>query len=133
MTGEEAFYARALRRIDRSALVIAIIFIAGVAVRRGWRDAAGCAIGAVLSFINLKLWKRLANSTGSPGRSPASAVLLGLRYLLLGGVIFVIIKYFEVNLLAVLAGLLVSVAAVIVEILYELIFASSNPWNTNSG
>ncbi len=133
MTAEEAFYTRALHRIDRSALVLAALFVAGVAVRRGWRDAAGCAIGAVLSFINLKLWKRLVNSTGSPGRSPASAVLLGLRYLLLGGVIFVIIKYFEVSLLAVLAGLFVTAAAVIVEIVYELIFASRNPWNTNSG
>lgn len=86
----------------------------------------GCAIGAVLSFVNLRLWKRVANSISGDGRVPGtgSPMLLGMRYLLLGTLIFVIINYFEVSLLAVLAGLLVSVAAVLLEMVYELVFTS---------
>lgn len=123
MIDDGVFYARALRRIDRVAWVLAGGVTLGVAVLQGWRAGVGCAIGAVLSFVNLQLWKRVANAVGPEGGGP-SATALGLRYLLLGGVIFVIIKYFEVSLLAVLAGLLVSVAAVLLEILYELIFTS---------
>lgn len=226
MTAESAFYDRALRRIDRLALALSVLLIVGMLVTRGRREAFGCAIGAVLSYLNLLLWKRAANavapdrqragasamptssatkpatrshppdaasgepsganqpSSSDPAQAPSedgpgishpldaasgepsiadrpfssdptqapakrpedrtasqsealpvdaphaessgssSAALYGLRYLLLGGVVFVIIKYFEVSFLAVLAGLLVSVAAIILEILYELIFTS---------
>lgn len=129
MTVESAFYDRALRRIDRIAIGVAVIFTVGVFVVRGGREAVGCAIGAVLSLLNLLLWKRAAGAvTGGDERtSSSSAALFALRYLLLGGIVFVIIKYFEVSFLAVLAGLLVSVAAIILEILYELIFTSHNP------
>ncbi len=122
MNGEASFYDRALKRIDHTALVLSVLLVAGAWVRRGWRDAAGCAAGALLSWLNFKLWKKLADSIGPSGRPPARAAALGMRYLALGGVVFVIIKFFEVSVVAVLAGLLVSVAAVIVEIFYELIF-----------
>jgi hypothetical protein len=126
VTGEGVFYDRALRRIDRIALGISAAFVIGMLLKQGWRGALGGALGAAVSFVNLRLWRRVANSIGADGRAPATAspALLGLRYLLLGGVIFVIINYFEVSILAVLAGLLVSVAAVIFEIVYELIFTS---------
>jgi hypothetical protein len=126
VSGEADFYDRSFRRIDRTAYILAGIFILGVLFQRGWREALGCAIGALLSFVNLRLWKRVANSIAPDGRVPGtgSATMLGLRYLLLGSIIFVIINYFEVSLLAVLAGLLVSVAAVILEMLYQLVFTS---------
>lgn len=130
MSGEpvsdDSFYARALSRIDIIAIALGCAAVSGLFILQGWRGALGCFIGAVLSFLNLRLWKRLANAIGDAGERPrgGSAALLGLRYLLLGGVIFVIMKYFEVSLLAILAGLLTSVAAVIVEIIYELVFTS---------
>lgn len=123
MTDDAGFYDRALNRIDRLAILIAPVFVIVAFAILGWRNALGCAIGCILSFVNLKLWKRVASSIATGGSGP-SAATLGLRYLLLGCIIFVIIKYFEVSLLAVLAGLLVSVAAVVLEILYELISAS---------
>jgi len=52
-------------------------------------------------------------------------VILGLRYLLIGAAIYAIVKYLEINLVAILLGLFVSVAAVIFEILYELIYAGT--------
>ena len=50
-------------------------------------------------------------------------IFLGLRYLILGGGAYVILRYSQISLTAVLAGLFVSIAAVIVEILFELGFA----------
>jgi hypothetical protein len=50
-------------------------------------------------------------------------VFLGLRYVILGGCSYVILKYSAVSLTAALSGLFVSVAAVIVEILLELAYA----------
>ena len=46
-----------------------------------------------------------------------------LRFFLIGGAAYVIVKYTVVSLRAALAGLLLSTAAVIVEILIELIYA----------
>ena len=119
---DAGFYTRALSRIDRIALAacVAGTFVAGLVA--SWPGAVGFAMGAVASLVNYRLWKRVVNAVGASARPPrsASAVLMGLRYLLFGAVIFVIIKYFEVSLPAVFAGLLVPVAAIIIEILYEL-------------
>jgi hypothetical protein len=50
---------------------------------------------------------------------------MGLRYLLMCGGAYVIVKYSNISLSAALAGLFVAVAAVIVEILFQLIYARS--------
>ena len=126
MSEDAAFYDRALRRIDRVSYVLAPALVAGVLAARGWRDALGCAAGALLSLVNLRLWKRAAaaiTNTEKPAHG-RSAAFFGLRYILLGGAAFVIIKYLEVSVLAVLAGLFISVAAIVLEIFYELIFTS---------
>ena len=78
---------------------------------------------AAASIYNFRRLKGIAAAIDPEGKPRTiSAVLVGLRYLLLGGICFVIIRYFEVSLLAIFAGLLVSVAAVLVEIVYELLF-----------
>ena len=51
------------------------------------------------------------------------AVLAGLRYALLGGGAYVIIQFSSVSVMAALVGLFVAVAAVIVEICFELVYA----------
>ena len=51
------------------------------------------------------------------------AMLAGLRYVLLGGGAYVILKYSSISITAALVGLFVSVAAVIVEIVIELAYA----------
>jgi hypothetical protein len=56
-----------------------------------------------------------------PGR--ASTHWLVLRYLLAGGAMYVIVKVLGAPLALILAGLFVAVAAVILEILYELAFS----------
>jgi hypothetical protein len=50
---------------------------------------------------------------------------MGLRYLLLAAGAYVIVNFTSLSLPAALAGLFVPVAAVILEIVFELIYASS--------
>ena len=92
---------------------------------RGVNDASGFVIGSSLSLLNFKWWKGLANALGGPsGERPlrANAVFLTARYGVAAALIYVIVRFLGITLAAVLAGLFVSVAAIILEILYELIF-----------
>lgn len=127
MTEDAAFYDRALRRMSRLAMVIGAAATLYIAARYGWRDGLGCAAGAAVSILNLHWWKRLTRGMGGDEtpKKPASAVFFGMRYLILGGICFVIIKFFGVNYLALIAGLLISVAAVLAESVYELVFTNN--------
>ena len=134
MSEDSAFYDRALRRMDRIAVGLGIAAVLVFLARTGWRDAFGCAFTAAASIYNLRRLKRIASGvSGEPQRSSgAAAAALGLRYLILAGICFVIIKFLGIGLPAIFAGLLISVAAVLVEMLHELLFTRS--WkNTNSG
>jgi hypothetical protein len=107
-------------------LVVAIGAIGSAVTLREWgvRAAAGFAVGAVISAANYRWLKRTVDLLGSGERpKKASGGLLALRYLILGAGAYVTINFFELNVLAVLFGTLAAVAAVILEILYELIYA----------
>ena len=123
MTGE--FYERALGRMLRIAAVLGAMGTIAALAARGPRPAAGFLLGAVISLINFRWWVNLAGALGGSAKTPlrASAAILGLRYVLVAGVVYGIVKVLEITLAAVLAGLFVSVAAVILELLYELIYA----------
>jgi len=108
--------------------VTALLGIAGSAaasMQFGWRIGAGFLIGAALSYINFRLWIRMVRGLGEPGGTTHGAAFLGLRYLLIAGAAYVIIKVSEVSPGALMAGLLITAAAVVAEILYELIFLRS--------
>jgi len=90
---------------------------------RGWTWSAGWVIGSAVSALNFRWLKQLTDAIGGEAAKSRKAVFLGMRYLLLGGGAYVILKYSPISLPAALAGLFVSVAAVIVEILFELVYA----------
>ena len=94
-------------------------------VRWGWRVGLGFLIGSALSYGNFRLWIRMVRGMGEAGSSPRGAVFLGLRYLLVGAAVYAIIGVSEVSLPGVMAGLLTTAAAVVLEIIYELIFLRS--------
>jgi hypothetical protein len=123
MTGE--FYEQALGRMTRIAAALGAAGAIGAVAARGLRPAAGFLIGAIISLINFRWWVGLAGAIGGSAKPPlrGSAAILGLRYVLVAGVVYAIVKILEITLVAVLAGMFVSVAAVILEILYELIYA----------
>jgi hypothetical protein len=121
---DERLFESALDRIWKLTFALA----AGGAILaypwRGWSWSLGFLLGAAASAVNFRWIKQIVDSLGNtrPTRSRV-AVLAGLRYLLLGGAGYVILKYSSISIAAALAGLFVSVAAVIVEIVYELIYA----------
>lgn len=121
---DPAFGEQALGRIWKTMFAIGAGGAIGVWAWRGWEWGAGFLLGAVISALNFRWLKKLVDSLGTerPGRQHA-AVLAGLRYLLMGSAAYVIVSYSSISLAAALVGLFVSVAAVILEILIELLYA----------
>jgi len=93
---------------------------------QGWSWSAGWLIGTAVSALNFRWLKQLSDSLGGEAAKSRKAVFLGFRYVFLGGGAYVILKYSAISLPAALSGLFVSVAAVILEILFELAYASRN-------
>lgn len=93
---------------------------AAVLARYGWRDALGFAVGAGLSYLSFRSWGKLAESIGASGKAPAmgSAVFLSLRYVLIGVAIYAIIEGLGSTPGALIVGLLVSFAALTLELLW---------------
>jgi hypothetical protein len=127
MDPDHVFYGRALARIQ-----ILMVFLSGAGTTAagfhgGWRWAAGYLVGAVASYANFRWLKQIVSalSDASASRPPSTrvAVIFGLRYLLLGIGAYAILNFSTLSLAAAFFGLFVSVAAVILEILYELIYA----------
>ena len=117
------FYEQALRRVRRFAVVLALTGTVAVLMAYGLRTAMGFMLGSVLSILNFRGLSMLANALGGAARPGAfAAVLIALRYLLIGCAIYVIVRFLGVTPAAVVGGLLAAFAAVILEILYEFIF-----------
>ena len=121
---DDRFFERALDRIARAAVAIAAGGVIAVSLWRGWTWGAGFAIGAAASWLNFRLLKQIVDALGRsrPVRKRLVA-MAGLRYALLAGGAYVILHYSSVNMTATLLGLFVAVAAVIVEICFELLYA----------
>jgi hypothetical protein len=124
MTPDDRFYDRALERIGRGIAVFAAVGTLAALAWRGWPGAMGFALGAAVSWINYRWIRRAVGSLGSmrPARTRV-AVLAGLRYLILGAGAYVILRFFKISVPAALAGLFVPAAAVIVEMVFQLVYA----------
>jgi hypothetical protein len=87
--------------------------------------SAGFFVGSTIAILNFRWLRKGVGSIGDTTNPPKrrSAVLLGMRYVLLGTALYVMMKFFGISLMAALAGLLIPVAAAVVEIVYELIYA----------
>jgi len=117
------FYEGALRRIRLFAAAVGVTGAIALLLAQGFRPAAGFLLGAALSILNFRGLSMLANVLGGSAKPGAlAAVLVALRYLLIGCAVYVIVKILGVTPAAVVWGLLAAFAAVILEILYELIF-----------
>ena len=121
---DDGFYERVTSRIFRVMLAIAAAGTLVALAWRGWRVGAGFALGAAISWINFRWLKHAVDSLSGKRARPRLAVLAGFRYLLLGGVAYVILSYSSISLGATLAGLFVSITAVIVEIFFEVVYGN---------
>ena len=120
---DDKSYDRVTSRIFRVMLAIGAAGALAALAWRGWAAGAGFALGAAISWLNFRWLKHAVDGLSGRSARPRLAVLAGFRYLVLGGTAYVILRYSSISLPAALAGLFVSVAAVIVEILFELAYA----------
>ena len=117
------FYERALWRIRLFTVLVGVTGTIVLLVAQGFRPAAGFLAGAALSVLNFRGLSMLVNAIGGTARpGPLAAILIALRYVLIGVIIYVIVRFLGVTPAAVIWGLLAAFAAVILEILCELIF-----------
>ncbi len=118
----EFSYERALTRIKYLTIAVGLVGTAAMLLARGRGAAAGFLAGAGLSYVNFELLSGLAFVMGGSGsKARGWAVLIALRYAIVGVAAYVIVRILGITLVAVLVGLLAAFAAVILEILYELI------------
>jgi hypothetical protein len=114
---------RALRRIRFLTVAVGLGGAVVVLVRQGVRPAAGFLMGATLSVANFEGISTLAEAIGGARKpGPVAALLIGLRYLLIGCALYVIVRVLGFAPTVVLAGLLAAFGAAILEILYEFVF-----------
>jgi hypothetical protein len=97
----------------------------------GPRSAVGFLAGVALSLVSVRSWSKLAEAVGgatagtpdgaakpkSGGSTAAAALFLLVRYIVIAGAVYVSIKYLGSAPAAVLVGLLVSFAAVVLDFL----------------
>jgi ATP synthase I chain len=122
---DENYLNRAVTRMVRFMTVMTIAGVLVLLVWQGWRWGLGFALGAAASWLNFRWLKKLVDSLGRAAAGKnlknRTAILLGLRYVLLAAAGYAILRFSEISLTAALVGLFVSAAAVIIEILYQLI------------
>jgi hypothetical protein len=111
------------QRVLRLTLALGAIGAMAVLARYGWRDALGFAAGAGLSYLSFRSWGKLAEAIGASGRAPVmgSAVFLALRYMLIGVAIYAIIEGLGSTPGALIVGLLISFAALTLELLWSAV------------
>lgn len=122
---DPAFFARAITRIVRNIAAIGIAGAVTFGYYKGMRYGAGFACGAAISYVSFWRWRKVAEGLGGGGAGRGRTWSFVVRFALLAGAAYAIVKYLEVKPLAVLLGLLAAAAAVIVEIGYELIYAGT--------
>jgi hypothetical protein len=125
-TADEGLFEQAQARIAKAMFAIAAGGIIAAWAWRGWTFGAGFALGAAASWFNYRMLTQVVDALGRRRQTRKRiAVLAGLRYLLLGGGAYVILHYSPVSVGAALTGLFVAVAAVLVEMVIQLVYARS--------
>jgi ATP synthase I chain len=125
MEAEAGVYESALRRIYRGMKWLACAGALAGLCFKGWLWALAFLLGAAASYLNFSWLDQIVAAIG-PNASPPRKLLwvfLGLRYVLLGGAGYVIVRVFGMNALAAVIGLFVPIASVFLETLYELVHA----------
>jgi hypothetical protein len=114
------------RRIYRFMTVLTLVGTIVSALYGGVSWAVGFLTGAVFSGVNFWFWHRLVQRVGqAAGESRSgSSILFGIRYFVFFGGVYATIRYFEASLSAALTGIFVAVAAVFLEILFELFYGT---------
>lgn len=130
MAMSEEYYKAVERRIERLTLAVGAAAAVWAGTRWGWRSGTGLGFGALIAWLNFRwleqgvgaLLTAAAAQTGTPAPRISRWVYAGFvgRMALLVGAVYVILKSRWLPGRAVLAGLFSLIAAVLVEVSYEV-------------
>jgi hypothetical protein len=129
MAMSEEFYKRVERRIEWLTLAVGVAGAAWAAARWGWRSGAGLGCGAIIAWLNFRWLEQgvgalfaasLQTSSPAPRVSLRAYAGFTARMALLVGAVCVILKSRWLPGRAVLAGLFSLIAAVLLEVGYEV-------------
>jgi|SRR5579862_7096173 len=120
---DQEFYDRAVRRIGRIILALGVVGAILMGWYKGLSSGFSFLIGSAVSYTSFLGWRYLADALVSSAQKRRSRFFV-FRLVALIAIAWVIIKILGLNLTAAALGLLVSGAAVVLEIVYELIYAS---------
>jgi hypothetical protein len=131
MAESDSIYIAAEHRIEWMTLAFGVAGALFVLIRWGWRPGAGVALGAALAWLNFRWLKQgvtalvkisTAQANSEHARVPVSvyAKFFG-RFALLLVVVYVILSRSLLPVTPMLGGLFAVVAAVIIELMWELV------------
>jgi uncharacterized membrane protein len=120
------FYAHTIERIQRIMIVISVAALATGQIYFGWRITLGVAVGSAISYANFHWLKivvagvaELAAQSAVPTSSRSIVMRFLVRYFLMALLGFVILTVSRESLYGFFAGLLVTVASLLCEAVYE--------------
>jgi hypothetical protein len=126
----EQFLAGAYFRIQVALAALVLACATVTLIKFGIRHAAGLLLGGSVAFINFLWLKRsmlaLTSAVAAGDQTPPNTALVlrfFLRYALLAVVAYVIINSSAVNVYGLIVGLLLSVPALLFEVMYEIWYA----------
>jgi len=126
----DPFFAGALSRIRRIAVVIGILSATVIWARFGAAIGIGYVVGCIVSYVNFVWLERVIGAvvnrvteTGNAGSSRGIVVRFLLRYGFIAIACFVILICFKSSVYGLLGGLFLSVAAILCEAAYEVAVA----------
>jgi hypothetical protein len=121
-TNDRLSYERIIGRISRIILALAVLGASVLWATKGIRIGVAFLIGCAVSYLSFWGWQQVAAALG-PTPKKRSSFGFTIRVILLGALACVIIKFLGLDVATAVTGLLVSAAAVILELIYELIYA----------
>lgn len=131
MADPDSIYLAAEHRIEWMTFAFGLAGALFVLLRWGWRPGAGVALGAALAWLNFRWLKQgvtalVKLSTAQAGSEharvpPSVYVKFFGRFALLLVVVYVILSRSLLPVAAVLGGLFAVVAAVMIELMWELV------------
>jgi ATP synthase I chain len=126
----ESFYSRALTRIPRFMIALAVAFSAGGWLRFGWRIALGFACGSAIAYLNFYWLERVVSAladraTQTAYRQSSGGIVFRflVRYFLMAVAGYAIFSVSPASLYGLFAGLFLPVGGIACEAGYELYMA----------
>ena len=116
-----------LPRVRRWSAALAALGAAIFTFVAGPATAAGFLVGAIASFLNLQLLHAVVERLGPnprPGRKRIIS-LFAVRYFGLAALAYVTLRVFGANPAVFIAGLLVATLAMLLDSVFELIYAGT--------